>query len=75
MLRIKFNRKFKKIIALSTLAALWCSSNLIQSIGEKDYEYIKQMYLINCEKINVTYFQKLINVNILISKLKFFYAL
>ena len=35
--------------------------NLIQSIGEKDYEYIKQMYLINCEKINVTYFQKLIN--------------
>ena len=35
--------------------------NLIQSIREKDYEYIKQMYLINCEKINVTYFQKLIN--------------
>ena len=36
MLRIKFNRKFKKIIALSTLAALGCSSNLIQSIGEQD---------------------------------------
>ena len=35
--------------------------NLYQNIGEKDYEFIKQTYINNLEKINVGYFQKLIS--------------
>ena len=35
--------------------------NLYQNLGEKDYEFIKQTYINNLEKINVGYFQKLIS--------------
>jgi len=38
MLKTGFNRKFKKVIALSTLSAIGCSSNLIQSMEEQNVD-------------------------------------
>jgi len=38
MFKTRFNYKFKKIIALSTLAAIGCSSNLIQSMEEQNVD-------------------------------------
>ena len=35
--------------------------NLYKNLGEKEYEYIKQTYINNLEKINVDYIQKLIS--------------
>ena len=62
MFKTRFNYKFKKIIVLSTLAAIGCSSNLIQSMEEQNVDDLilsltqkdrEKLLELMCEKDNV----------------------